>query len=94
MIVAATWGAPNQVGTWTFLLLWGCGRAPSSTCSSACAISASSSCRRICGYLRSFMPRKPMNLLMPVSVTAGTVVAALLASAHCAGHRARSTRPG
>ncbi len=81
LIVAATWGAPNQVGTWTFLLLW--------------LMRTSAKLNVVLGvrnlgeeflpahlhYLLSFMARRPMNGLMPLSLTAGTVGTALLAQA-------------
>lgn len=79
IIVASTWDAPNQVGTWTFLLLW--------------LMRTSAKLNVVLGvlnlgeeflpahlrYLLSFMARRPMNLLMPVSLTAGTIGAVLLA---------------
>ncbi len=84
LIVAATWGQPNQVGTWTFLLLW--------------LMRTSAKLNVVLGvrnlgeeflpphlrYLLSFMARRPMNLLMPVSLTGGTAGAVVLAQA--AGH--------
>ena len=81
VIVATTWGQPNQVGTWTFMALW--------------AMRQSAKLNVFLGvrnlgerflpphllYLRSYMDQKPMNPLLPVSVTAGTVAATLLAVA-------------
>lgn len=80
-IVALTWHAPNQVGTWTFMLLW--------------LMRTSAKLNVVLGvlnlgeeflpphlrYLLSFMARRPMNLLMPVSLTAGTIGAVLLGQA-------------
>ena len=40
-------------------------------------------------YLKSFLRKKPMNLLFPVSVTGGTIVAALLIR-HAVAAEARS----
>jgi putative photosynthetic complex assembly protein 2 len=73
LIVAATRGAPNQVGLWTFLVLW--------------AMRQSSKLNVFAGvlnlneqflpahlrYLSSYMRRRPMNLFFPFSVTAATV---------------------
>lgn len=70
-IVAGTWHAPNQVGTWTFLLLW--------------LMRTSAKLNVVLGvlhlgeefipqhlrYLTSFMARRRMNPLMPVSLVAG-----------------------
>ena len=80
-IVAVTWGQPNQVGTWTFLVLW--------------AMRTSAKLNLFLGgrnlseeflplhlkYLASFFRRRAMNLLFPVSVTAATVVAVLMVQA-------------
>ena len=78
MMVALTWGGTNQVGTWTFIVLW--------------VMRVSAKLNVFLGvpnlteeflpehlkYLKSFISRKPMNLLFPVSVTGGTIVACLL----------------
>ncbi len=78
IMVATTWGAPNQVGVWTFMLLW--------------LMRTSAKLNVFLGvlnlgeeflpphlrYLLSFMARRPMNLLMPLSLTAGTVGAVML----------------
>ncbi len=75
VIVAITWNEPNQVGTWTFLVLW--------------IMRTSSKLNLFLGvrnfseeflpahllYLKSFFRRRAMNLLFPLSVTAATVVA-------------------
>jgi putative photosynthetic complex assembly protein 2 len=77
-VVALTWGAANQVGTWTFVILW--------------AMRTSAKLNLFLGvrnlyveflpehmrFLEGFLTRKPMNLLFPLSVTAGTAVAAAL----------------
>ena len=77
-IVASTWHAPNQVGTWTFLLLW--------------LMRTSAKLNVVLGvlhlgeefipahlrYLTSFMARRRMNPLMPVSLIAGTAGSAVL----------------
>lgn len=74
-IVAVTWNEPNQVGTWTFMVLW--------------IMRTSSKLNLFLGvrnfseeflpphllYLKSFFRRRAMNLLFPLSVTAATVVA-------------------
>ena len=72
-LVALTWGAPNQVGVWTFGVLW--------------AMRQSSKLNVFAGvlnlneqflpahlrYLSSYMRRRPMNLFFPLSVTAACV---------------------
>ena len=78
-VAALTWGGDNQVGTWTFLILW--------------AMRLSAKLNLFLGvpnlteeflpdhlrYLRSFVAKKPMNLLFPVSVTVASAVTLLLA---------------
>ena len=81
VIVWSTWGAENQVGTWTFMLLW--------------LMRTSAKLNVVLGvlnlgeeflpahlrYLLTFMARRPMNLLMPLSLSAGTIGAMLLGQA-------------
>ena len=71
-IICATWGGVNQVGAWTFLVLW--------------AMRTSAKLNFFLGvlnlgeqfipvhlnYMRSFLRRRRMNALFPLSVTAGT----------------------
>jgi putative photosynthetic complex assembly protein 2 len=95
IILATTWGAPNQVGVWTFMLLW--------------LMRTSAKLNVVLGvlnlgeeflpphlrYLLSFMARRPMNLLMPLSLTGGAIGAVMLwqaaAAAVTAGHAAGLT---
>ncbi len=84
VILAVTWRAPNQVGTWTFLLLWGCRQSAKLNLFLGVRNLGEQFVPPHLGYLKSFFTRKPMNPLMPVSVTAGTVIAALMAT-HLAG---------
>jgi putative photosynthetic complex assembly protein 2 len=77
-IVAATWGAPNQVGTWTFLVLW--------------AMRTSAKLNLYFGvrnlseeflpphlvYLKSFFRRRAMNGFFPPSVGVAALVLALM----------------
>jgi putative photosynthetic complex assembly protein 2 len=78
LIVVLTWQQPNLFGLWTFILLW------------AMHISAKLNVflgvrnlnvefipKRL-SYLSSYFRHQPMNLLFPISVTAGTVVTVML----------------
>ena len=79
VIVAATWGEPNQTGTWTFLVLW--------VMRQSAKLNVFLGVRNLgerfvpthLHYLLTYMAKRPMNLLMPLSVTAGTGVAIVLA---------------
>ena len=78
VIVAASWGAPNQVGTWTFVLLWAMRTSAKLNFFLGVLNLGEQFLPPHLGYLRSFIAKKPMNMLMPFSVTAGTIVATLL----------------
>lgn len=78
IVAALTWQQPNQVGLWTFLVLW--------------LMRWSAKLNLFLGvpnlheeflpenlrYLASYVPRKSMNLLFPLSVTISTVMAGAL----------------
>jgi putative photosynthetic complex assembly protein 2 len=80
LVAALTWGGANEVGLWTFLILWW--------------MHESARCNVLLGvrnvnaqflpahlaYLRSFLRVRPMNLLFPVSVTVSTVLCSVLAT--------------
>ena len=78
LLVWISWGQPNLFGLWTFLLLW------------ASHVSAKLNVffgvRNLnvefipdrLSYLASFFRQRPMNLLFPFSVTAGTIVTTML----------------
>lgn len=72
-IVAATWGAPNQVGMWTFLLLWAMRQSAKLNFFLGVLNLGEQFIPPHLGYMRSFTRRRPMNLLMPFSIMAGTV---------------------
>jgi putative photosynthetic complex assembly protein 2 len=77
-IVVITWQAPNQVGTWTFMVLW--------SMRTSAKLNLFLGVRNLSEeflpphlvYLLSFFRRRNMNLLFPVSVTAATGVAAMM----------------
>ena len=79
LVTAAVWRSPNQVGLWTYLILW--------------VMRLSAKLNLFLGvpnlgekllpahlqYLQGFFRKRPMNFLFPVSVTASTLVTAWLA---------------
>jgi len=77
-VVALTWGAPNQVGRWSFLLLWAMRQSAKLNVFLGVLNLSEEFLPEHLLYLRSYMARRPMNLLFPVSVTAGTVLAVSL----------------
>jgi putative photosynthetic complex assembly protein 2 len=80
-IAALTYGGANEIGLWTFLILWGMHE--------SARLNVFLGVRNLnahflpphLAYLRSFLREKPMNLLFPVSVTVSTVIAVMLVTA-------------
>jgi putative photosynthetic complex assembly protein 2 len=78
IIVCSTRGAVNQVGTWTFLVLWAMRASAKLNFFLGVLNLGEEFIPAHLGYLKSYLRRRPMNGLFPISVTAGTVVIALL----------------
>ncbi|MFZ1429500.1 MAG: putative photosynthetic complex assembly protein PuhE [Geminicoccaceae bacterium] len=78
VMVALTWGDANQVGTWTFMVLWVMRVSAKLNVFLGVPNLAEQFLPDHLHYLKSFLRKKPMNLLFPVSVTSGTIVATLL----------------
>ncbi len=80
-VVAVTWGGANQVGAWTYALLW--------TMRLSAKLNLFLGVRNLnteflpehLRYLATYFVRRPLNLLFPFSVTAATAVMVLLWSA-------------
>jgi putative photosynthetic complex assembly protein 2 len=78
LVLALTWGAPNQVGSATFAVLW--------LMRTSAKLNLFLGVRNLSeeflpphlAYLQSFFRRRTMNLLFPVSVTASTALLALI----------------
>ena len=75
LIVALTWGAPNQVGTWTFLVLWAMRTSAKLNLFFGVRNLSEEFLPPHLAYLESFFRRRPMNLLFPfcVAAAAGTL---------------------
>jgi putative photosynthetic complex assembly protein 2 len=81
MIAALVWDAPNQWALWTYLLLW--------AMHLSARLNVFLGVRNVSAefvpphmeVLKSFLTRKPMNLLFPFSVTLGTVGTVVLGHA-------------
>lgn len=81
LLIGVTWDALNQVGTWTFVILW--------------LMRWSAKLNLFLGvpnlnedwlpdhvrFITSYLRKRPMNLLFPVSVSVATVVMSLLVEA-------------
>jgi len=77
-VAALTWGGANEIGLWTFVILW--------WMHESARLNVVLGVRNVnahflpphLAYLKSFLNQKPMNLLFPVSVTVSTVICAVL----------------
>jgi putative photosynthetic complex assembly protein 2 len=78
VIVAITSGAPNQIGVWTFMVLWWMHQSAKLNVFLGVRNLNEEFLPEHLQFLKSFLKKKPMNLLFPVSVTISTVIAALL----------------
>lgn len=77
-VIAVTWGAPNQIGTWTYLLIWGMRQSAKLNVFLGARNLNEQFLPPHLRYLGSFFLRRPMNLLFPVAVTAATLLTAYL----------------
>ena len=75
IVVALTWHSPNQVGTWTFMVLWWMHQSAKLNVFLGVRNLNEEFLPEHLQFLRSFLTKKPMNLLFPVSVTVSTVIA-------------------
>jgi putative photosynthetic complex assembly protein 2 len=91
-MVALTWGAPNQIGTWTFLAFWIMRQSAKLNLFLGVRNLSESFLPDHLRYLESYFARRPMNLLFPVSVIAGLTATVMLVLAAMApdatGHEA------
>jgi len=82
--VAVLWvtrGGANQVGMWTFMILWGLRQSSKLNVFLGVRNLNEQFLPRHLRYLGSYLVQKPMNLLFPLSVTVSSVIAGLLVSA-------------
>jgi putative photosynthetic complex assembly protein 2 len=77
-VAAVTWGGENLVGLWTYLLLWVMRTSAKLNLFLGVPNLAEEFLPDHLAYLQTHFRRRPMNLLFPVSVTAGTVGVVLL----------------
>jgi putative photosynthetic complex assembly protein 2 len=78
-VVALTWGQPNQIGLWTFLILWWMHTSAKLNLYFGAPNLSEELLPQHLRYLVTYMLRRPMNLFFPLSVTASTVVTVLIA---------------
>ena len=78
LVVSATWGGTNQVGMWTFMILWGMRQSAKLNVFLGVRNLNEGLLPPHLEFLRSYLTCKPMNLLFPVSVTGATILAVML----------------
>jgi putative photosynthetic complex assembly protein 2 len=84
VVGALTWTGTNQVGLWTFIVLWWMHQSARLNVFFGVPNLNEHFLPEHLSYLKSFFTKKPMNLLFPISVTVSTVVTALLVQATAA----------
>ncbi len=78
-LVALTWGQPNPVGAWTFLVLFACRLSAKLNLFLGVPNFTDSFFPDHLRYLTSYLKKAPMSALFPVSVTIGCAAAGLMA---------------
>ncbi len=78
LMAALTWGASNQVGLWTFVILWLMRLSTKLNIFLGVANLAEEFLPPHLRYLETYFRRRPMNLLFPISVTVSTVATVLV----------------
>ncbi len=81
LIAAITWDGANQVGLWTFVILWLMRLSAKLNVYLGVRNLTESFLPPHLEYLKTYFCRKPMNAFFPVAVTASTVVAVALVMA-------------
>ncbi len=77
LIAALTWGGTNQVGLWTFVILWVMRLSAKLNLFLGARNLSEDFLPEKLRYLETYFTRRPMNLLFPVSVSAATTVAVI-----------------
>ncbi len=93
-VVWLTWGAPNQVGTWTFMVLWWMHQSAKLNVFFGVRNLNEEFLPEHLEFLKSFLRKRSMNLLFPVSVTVSTVITVLVAKAALADGVSVAERAG
>ena len=78
VIVALTWGRPNQIGMWTFIVLWWMHQSAKLNVFFGVRNLNEEFLPEHLTFLKSFLKSKPMNLLFPFSITISMVIATML----------------
>ncbi|MEM1398776.1 MAG: putative photosynthetic complex assembly protein PuhE [Pseudomonadota bacterium] len=77
-IAAMTWDAANQVGLWTFAVLWWMHQSAKLNVFFGVRNLNEEFIPEHMAYVRSYLKKRPMNLLFPISVSVSTIICAFL----------------
>ena len=72
-VVALTWGGANQVGTWTFMILWWMHQSAKLNVFLGVRNLNEEFLPDHLDFLKGFLTKRSMNLLFPISITVSTV---------------------
>ena len=86
IVVALTWGGANQIGMWTFMVLWWMHQSAKLNVFLGVRNLNEEFLPDHLQFLRSFLTKKSMNLLFPVSITVSMVIQVKLVQAAVAPH--------
>lgn len=78
VVLALTWGQPNQVAAWTFMILWVMRQSAKLNIFLGARNTGKAFLPDHLRYIGTYFRTRPMNMLFPVSVTAGTLFCAWL----------------
>ena len=92
-IVALTWHAPNQIGMWTFMVLWWMHQSAKLNVFFGVRNLNEEFLPEHLTFLKSFLKSKPMNLFFPISITISMVITTMLWE-HAAGATSSFLRSG
>ncbi|WP_284946470.1 putative photosynthetic complex assembly protein PuhE [Acidisoma cladoniae] len=94
VIVAITWGSRNQIGMWTFMVLWWMHQSAKLNVFLGVRNLNEEFLPEHLQFLKSFLTKKPMNLLFPLSITISTVILVKLIDAAVNAHGSRFDAAG
>jgi putative photosynthetic complex assembly protein 2 len=78
VVLALTWGGANQIGTWTFMVMWWMHQSAKLNVFFGVRNLNEEFLPEHLQFLRSFLTKKPMNLFFPLSVTVSTIITVVL----------------
>jgi putative photosynthetic complex assembly protein 2 len=94
VIVALTWHTKNEIGMWTFMVLWWMHQSAKLNVFLGVRNLNEEFLPEHLQFLKSFLTKKPMNLLFPLSITISMVILVKLVEAAANSHGSRFDAAG